>query len=206
MITVKLNQLEAICKDYTKIENYDKAIADKEYKWEPHHRLESHFSDGTSRGIPNNFLLKDELIALDMYYDRPPEEIIFIRYDEHRRLHFKGLIRGKQSEEHKAKLAIARTEAAKRGAYKNNRFHKRAQIKGKHWATNGIEDRFVDELPDETWHYGRTKIRNRKQSEEERKKRSESAKKRTDYHSFTLTDQQKQNLSNAMKAYYGGIK
>lgn len=75
--------------DITKIENYDKAIADQVQMWEIHHRLETHFSDGTPRPI-NAHLTKAELKALNMYYHRPPEEFIFLTKADHRVLHHKG--------------------------------------------------------------------------------------------------------------------
>ena len=72
-----------VCKDYTNIENYNKAIVDKGH-WQLHHRLETHTSDGTLREIP---LSKAELIALNMYYDRPASELIFMKQTEHNKLH-----------------------------------------------------------------------------------------------------------------------
>ena len=74
------------CTDYTKIENYEQAVNDKEHIWDCHHRLESHFSDGTLRPY-GNFISKKELKELDMYYKRPPEELIFLTRAEHINLH-----------------------------------------------------------------------------------------------------------------------
>ncbi len=66
-----------LCKQAELIENYEKAKADNFNGWDCHHRLETHFSDGTER--PKNAQLSaNELIALDMYYNRPPEELIFL--------------------------------------------------------------------------------------------------------------------------------
>ena len=98
------------CKDYEKIENYEQAINDETQTWHCHHRLETHFSDGTERPIKAQ-LKATELIALNMYYDRPPEEFIFLTNSEHRRLHMLGKHIGtfakgrKLSEEHKKKLS-----------------------------------------------------------------------------------------------------
>ncbi len=69
------------------IENYEKAIADTTQVWECHHRLETHTSDGERRLVD---LTREELIALGVYYDRPPEELIFITTKEHNSLHWKG--------------------------------------------------------------------------------------------------------------------
>lgn len=51
--------------------------------------METHFSDGTPR--PKDAQLsKEELIALDMYWCRPAEELIFLATKEHYCLHKKG--------------------------------------------------------------------------------------------------------------------
>ena len=73
------------CIDNTKIENYQKALADNFINWERHHRLETHTSDGIKRIIP---LSKEELKALEVYYNRPPEELIYLTVKEHRILHY----------------------------------------------------------------------------------------------------------------------
>lgn len=71
----------------TQIENYEKAKVDNFVGWARHHRLETHNSDGERRLVD---LTVDELKALDMYYDRPPEELIWLRNSEHAKLHCKG--------------------------------------------------------------------------------------------------------------------
>ena len=77
-IKVNKNKLKKYCDDYEKIENYDVAvIADELY--EVHHRLE--VEDG------HEIHSKAELIAMNMYYHRPPEELIFLSRSEHRKLH-----------------------------------------------------------------------------------------------------------------------
>lgn len=81
------------CKDFTKIENYDKAIADTTQTWHCHHRLETHNSDGEKRLV--NLSIK-ELKALDMYYNRPPEEFTFLTQEEHKSLHSKTIKRNKE--------------------------------------------------------------------------------------------------------------
>lgn len=91
-----------LCRTPELIENYDKAIADGSQVWECHHRLETHNSDGERRLVD---LTSAELIALDMYYDRPPEELIFLTEDEHMSLHKKGK---KHSEETLKKQSEAR--------------------------------------------------------------------------------------------------
>ena len=75
------------CRRPELIENYGLAVSDTTQMWPCHHRLETHNSDGERRIVG---LSKEELIALDMYYDRPPEELIFMTRKEHNVLHNKG--------------------------------------------------------------------------------------------------------------------
>lgn len=98
----------SICRTPELIENYEKAIADDTQVWECHHRLETHNSDGERRLVD---ISSSELIALGMYFDRPPEELIFMTELEHKRLHNKGkpgTFTGKHhSEETKCKISEA---------------------------------------------------------------------------------------------------
>lgn len=75
------------CKNYQDIENFEKAKADNFKGWDCHHRLETHSINGERRLVD---LTASELIALDMYYNRPATELIFIRHSEHIGLHWKG--------------------------------------------------------------------------------------------------------------------
>ena len=89
---------ERFCKEPEKIENYQKAKKDNFKGWHCHHRLETHNSDGERRLVD---ITVAELQALDMYYDRPPEELIFLTTSEH-----KSFQKGKKfSEEHKKNLS-----------------------------------------------------------------------------------------------------
>ena len=88
---------ERYCKDYEKIENYEKALVDNFKGWHCHHRLETHNSDGDRRLVD---IPMEELKALRMYYNRPPEELIFLTTREHN-----AFKKGKpRSEETKKKL------------------------------------------------------------------------------------------------------
>ena len=106
------------CKDYENIENYQKAKADDFKNWEVHHRLETHTSDGERRLVD---ITRRELIALDMYYNRPSSELIFLATSEHRSLH-------KPSEETKKKIGAAK--------------------KGTHWYNNGKINIRAKQCPD----------------------------------------------------------
>lgn len=63
------------CTEPEKIENFEKALADGFKGWEIHHRLETHNSDGERRLVD---ITRAELKALDMYYNRPPNELIYL--------------------------------------------------------------------------------------------------------------------------------
>ena len=96
------------CKEPEKIENYEKAKADNFKGWRCHHRLETHTSDGERRLVD---ITPAELQALEMYWNRPASELIFLTISEHQILHTKGkqgYWKGKRlSEEHKKKLSEA---------------------------------------------------------------------------------------------------
>ena len=96
------------CKEPEKIENFEKADADNFIGWECHHRLETHTSDGERRLVD---ITAEELKALGMYWNRPPEELIFLTVSEHNSLHKKGntYTRGRHhSEESKKKMSLAK--------------------------------------------------------------------------------------------------
>lgn len=65
------------------IENYELAASDYFKGWHIHHKLELH-PDGSIR------FMKESLINLDLYYNRPPSELIWLRHSEHTRIHSKA--------------------------------------------------------------------------------------------------------------------
>lgn len=100
------------CEDISKIENYGLAISDKTKSWVCHHRLETHTSDGERR---LTHLSVEELKALDVYYNRPTTELIFLTRAEHTGLHNHskkgkpGPTKGKHfSEESRKKMSEAK--------------------------------------------------------------------------------------------------
>lgn len=114
-----LETVKKFCKNYAKIENYDKAMADTTQTWECHHRLEC-----IETGAVVNSSRQD-LIDWGIYYDRPADELIFLTASEHiglhnrnqtsetkERMHIK-LVSRITSEETKKK----QSEAAKRRGY-----------------------------------------------------------------------------------------
>ena len=62
------------CEDISKIEGYNRVISEKGTLFDCHHRLETHTSDGQKRLVN---ISATELKALDMYYNRSAEELIF---------------------------------------------------------------------------------------------------------------------------------
>ena len=75
------------CSDIENVENFEKAKADNFIGWDCHHRLEIHNSDGERRLVD---ITAAELKALNMYYNRPASELIFLTESEHSSLHTKG--------------------------------------------------------------------------------------------------------------------
>lgn len=91
--------IEQYCKDPIEwIENYEEAVNDTEQTWHCHHRYEIEYH-----------LSKIELQAMDFYFNRPFDELIFLTQKDHVSLHNKGRIapnKGKQlTEEWKQKLS-----------------------------------------------------------------------------------------------------
>ena len=112
---------ELYCKEYENIENYHKALADNFNGWECHHKLETHTSDGERRLVD---ITRKELIALDTYYNRPSEELIFLTKSEHMSLHRIGKHHSeetlkKMSETHKGHSVSEETKKKLSEAAKN---------------------------------------------------------------------------------------
>ena len=65
------------CEDISLIENYDKAVNEREL-YCIHHRLEIQ---------GDKILGKQDLIDLDLYWNRPASELVFMSIAEHARYH-----------------------------------------------------------------------------------------------------------------------
>ena len=123
------------CKDYENIENYDKAKADNFVGWVCHHR----------KGVD---IPTEELQVLDMYYNRPPEELIFLTRSEHHYLHKKGKKRKPMSDEAKIKLSISlKGRPVSEEHRKKLSEAAKGKHKGMHWYNNGKECKFCYECP-----------------------------------------------------------
>ena len=87
-------QAQTYCKeDISKIENYDKAIADTTQTWVCHHRTEIWWN-----------CTRKELLENECYYNRKACELIFLTPAEHSSLHHKGK---SLTDEHKRKLSAS---------------------------------------------------------------------------------------------------
>lgn len=87
--------------DISLIENYNQAIKDRLHTWDCHHRLEIQ---------EDKILSREELKELNLYYNRPPHELIFLTVSEHMRLH-----KNNPTEEYKQKLHNPRRSSPGRG-------------------------------------------------------------------------------------------
>lgn len=86
--------VKRFCKDnIEEIENYAEAIADKESTWDCHHKMELH-------GDYKNTL--NEMKMMNLYYNRPAYELVFLKHEDHLSLHHKGK---KSSDETKKKIS-----------------------------------------------------------------------------------------------------
>lgn len=80
---MKKHHFELYCKEPEMIENYDLAKADNFKNWVCHHRLELTL-DGE---FANSH---EDLKRMDMYYNRPAFELIFLTKQEHQKIHGNG--------------------------------------------------------------------------------------------------------------------
>lgn len=80
--------------DISHIENYDRALTDRDRTWDCHHRLEV--------GANGEVVSREQLKRYGLYYHRPSSELIFLTHSEHMRLHKKGK---PKSEEHRRKIS-----------------------------------------------------------------------------------------------------
>ena len=161
---ISINQAKKFCKNYMQIENYEKAVKDPNIKWDCHHRFELK--------CPLYKPLVSELIANNLYYDRPAEELIFLTPSEHHKLHatYNNRFKGKKHSEETKKLMSLHGGNAFRGKHhteeakqKNRLAHlgkkhdkafcekNRIRYLGRKGYTNGISDKFVYECPAGFW-------------------------------------------------------
>ena len=147
--------VKLFCKDdISLIENYDKAIADKEEVWHCHHRRETIYT-------------KNGLIEIGEYYHRPAIELIFLTESVHRAIHAKlqsakgeNPMNGKhhpQEIKDKISKALRGRESPRKGKTlsEEHRRHLGESSKGRHWWNNGVESKFKNHCPGDGWVRGR---------------------------------------------------
>lgn len=120
--------VKKFCKDdISKIENYELAINDSSM-WHCHHRLELTINNEFANSEAN-------LKRLNMYYNRPYFELIFLKSEDHHRLH-NSVYKHNDSIRHKISI---NTSKAMRGKLPKNidALKYSRKNKGMHWFTNG---------------------------------------------------------------------
>lgn len=90
------------CKNYSQIENYQEAVSSPE-RWQCHHRNE----------IDMNLSVA-ELKEKGLYYNRPPEELIFLNLTDHKRLHGLHMRKETRRKISESKIGKSRSEETKR--------------------------------------------------------------------------------------------
>lgn len=83
------------CEDISEIENYELAVNDAEHVWCCHHRAEI---------LPCGRYTVAQLQKHGLYWNRPASELIFLRHDEHSRLHGYHPIEGMREAQRRAML------------------------------------------------------------------------------------------------------
>ena len=117
------NAKKYCCEDISLIENYDKAISDDYLIWHCHHRNE-------------NIASAKCLQQLNLYFNRPASELIFLTPKEHKQAHLK-------IDKHIKKLSDeTRLKISKGNTGLNN------WTKGCFWFNNGIRNVRAKECPD----------------------------------------------------------
>ena len=158
-----MSKYKRYCKNIENVENYEKALADNFVGWCLHHRLQTWTSDGERRLVN---ISADELKSLGMYYNRPAEELLFMRVEDHISLHQKGK-QGEFKGRHHSVKTKKRLSKARRGMTFSKEWRERMSeahkgikrsevardktskaLKGRHWFNNGKENKFCYECPD----------------------------------------------------------
>lgn len=118
---------EKYCMDFDKIENYKKALVDNFKGWHCHHRLEKKYS-------------RDELIKNGLYFNRPPEELVFLTKEEHHQIHAK----------YNKEKGFAPTKGHHWKLSEKNKEMYSERFKNRIWVNNGIVNKrvFSENIPE----------------------------------------------------------
>lgn len=126
--------------DETLIENYAAALSDTTQTWVCHHRREL---------VPNR-LTAEDLKDLGLYWNRPPEELIFLTPVDHTKLHSTGKNNPMYN---KSSWEKCTDEERKTRADKCSE-SMRGKNAGKKMWNNGVVNKFQKECPGEGWKLG----------------------------------------------------
>ena len=160
---INLTTLKKYCNgDFTKIENYEEAVNDETQTWSCHHRL----------GImpfSNKRVSHKRLIEMGLYFNQPPEALIFLKEGEHRSTHQTGLKKSKEFCDNHSKIFMLKWADPEYKQYMTSRNSHMGfphtdkwakqhaeQMTGRHWYTDGKTSVFTFECP-EGFKPGRTK-------------------------------------------------
>ncbi len=112
------------CKDdISLIENYDKAINDKEHIWECHHRDEIETLPSGIKVVRST----EDLIEAGRYYQCPANELIFLTKKEHSRIHLS--CKEIQDKATNSRIGMKRSSDFK----KEQSIRLKGNHKGQHW-------------------------------------------------------------------------
>ena len=165
------------CKDYTKIENYEKAIADTTQTWHCHHIL-------------GEILTSEQLKDHDFYYDVPPCMLKFVTSAEHNMLHTKGK---HHTEEHRKKISES-MKGKKHGPMSEEHRRKLSESKkGKSAWNKGKHGIYSEETRRKMGEANKGK-KGHHHSEETRRKLSDAAKNRAN-----ITEETRRKMSESHK-------
>lgn len=135
------------CKNPEEIENYELAKADNFKGWHCHHRLETMLFSG--RIVGQKYLMEQGL-----YYNVQPSALIYMKSEEHRRLH--NANKGKKRPDladYNRKNKKEQVPWNKGLHYKNEKISRALKgktgcNKGRHWYNNGVINIMAFECPD----------------------------------------------------------
>lgn len=137
---LKYNKHHYLDGDESLIENYDKAVADTTQTWVCHHRMELE---------PIRMTMED-LKEKGLYWNRPPEELIFLTHSDHAKLHYTG----KNNPMYNKSSWEKCTEEERKIRAEKYSNSMRGKNKGKKMWNNGVVTRFQVECPGEGWFPG----------------------------------------------------
>ena len=81
------NAKKYCCDNISLIENYQEAIADQKRMWDIHHRKEC---DSEGKTLFTHKQLKE----MNLYYNRPAKELIFVTRSMHKKIHREDQVKG----------------------------------------------------------------------------------------------------------------